>query len=179
MKPLFALMTLLVAPTLLADEPRLDLKEIERKLKEAPDDPVLHYRKCQALFASGKEQEAVRHAEVAMAKFKRAKKNLSWMRLGSFKTKRYRVDVHFNLGPGERAEQRDGIVRPYSFRVWTLGEDPGLTQILDFELGYSDGKAVTAAIGETTNDGHANYGIVDPNSDYASIKRKIVELLTR
>ncbi|MEX0818220.1 MAG: hypothetical protein WD070_01465, partial [Pirellulaceae bacterium] len=73
----------------------------------------------------------------------------------------------------------DGIVRPYSFRVWTLGDEPELVQILDFELGYSDGDVVTAAIGEMTDRGHANYGIVDPKSEFASIKKKVIEILSR
>ena len=128
------LYTLLVSPCLLADEPELDLKKIEAALKSKPDDPMLHYKKCQALFAKGEEQKAVDHAAVALAKFKAADNKLASMKLGSFATRSYRVDVHFNMGRKERAEKKDGIVRPYSFRVWTKDEKPELVRTIDFEL---------------------------------------------
>jgi len=179
MKLCALLLTLFISPTLLGDEPLRDLKKIEAALEQSPDDPMLHYRKCQALFADGKEQEAIDHGAVALSKFKLAKKDLAWIGLGSFKTKLYRVDVHYNMGPKERSEIKSGIVRPYSFRVWTLGDEPKLVQILDFELGYSDGKPITAAVGEMTRRGHANYGIVDPKSDYATVKKKILEVLAK
>ncbi|KAA5547328.1 hypothetical protein FYK55_00410 [Roseiconus nitratireducens] len=169
----------LMAATLFAEEQGAELKKIEEALKTSPDDPVLHYRKCQLLFADGKEQESIDHAAVALTKFKEADQDLAWMKLGTFKTDRYRIDVHFNMGPEERAEIRDGIVRPYSFRVWTLGDEPELVRILDFELGYSNGKVVTAAIGAMTGGGHSNYGIVDPKSDFSTIKKRVVEILAR
>ncbi len=68
------------------EEPLRDLDKIETALKASPDDPVLHYRKCQALFRNGKEQEAVDHANVALAKFIASKKDLSWMLPGYIKT---------------------------------------------------------------------------------------------
>jgi len=37
------------------DDPPKDLDKIEAALKATPNDPMLHYRKCQALFAQGKE----------------------------------------------------------------------------------------------------------------------------
>jgi hypothetical protein len=32
-------------------------------------------------------------------------------------TARFALDVHYNMGVNERAEKKDGIMRPYSFRV--------------------------------------------------------------
>lgn len=177
MKTLTILFALLALGSLAADKPLRDLDDIEAALRSAPDDPMLHYRKCQALFAKGKEQEAVEHAAVALAKFRAAGNNLAWMRLGCFTTKKYRIDVHYNMGKTERAEKKDGIVRPYSFRVWTRDADPKLVRILDFELAYSDGELLTAAVGETTGTGHANFGIVDPTSEFATIKKKVLEIM--
>jgi hypothetical protein len=177
MKTLPLLFAILALGSLAADKPLRDLDDIEAALKSAPDDPMLHYRKCQALFATGKEQEALDHAAVALAKFKAAGNNLAWMGLGSFTTEKYRVDVHYNMGQRERAEKKDGIVRPYSFRVWTRDTDPKLVRILDFELGYFGGELLTAAVGEMTGTGHANFGIVDPKSEFAKIKKKVLEII--
>ncbi|MEO1616675.1 MAG: hypothetical protein AAFV88_12535 [Planctomycetota bacterium] len=160
-----------------AADPAKDLKEVEAKLKESPDDPMLHTRKSQLLFASGKEQAAIDHAAVALEKFKLAGDDLAWIKLGSIETDRFRVDVHFNLGPRERAEKKDGIVRPYSFRIYDKGDPPQLVQILDFEIGYYKGKASTAAIGEMIRGGHANYGIVDPKSKFSVVKKKVLNLI--
>ena len=170
---------MLTLPLLAADEPPLDLDQIEAALKAAPDDPMLHYRRCQALFARGREQEAVDHAAVALTKFKAAGNPLAGMDLGSIKTDRYRVDVRYNMGENERAETREGIVRPYSFRVWSTGPEPKLVRTIDFELGYFQGKLLTAAIGETLPGAHANYGIVDPKSDFGSIKKKVLEIIAQ
>ena len=179
MKTLTILFTVLASTLLVADEPLRDLAKIEVALKSAPDDPILHYRKCQALFAKGREQEAVDHAPVALVKFKAAGNKLAWMRLGSFSTKSYRIDVHYNMGKRERAEKKDGIVRPYSFRVWTTNKKPKLVRTLDFELAYFQGDLVSAAVGETTREGHANYGIVDPKSDFSTIKKKILKIIEK
>ena len=179
MKPLTLLIAILAFPLLAADEPLRDLDKIEAALNSAPDDPMLHYRKCQALFAKGKEQGAVDHAAVALAKFKAAGNNLSWMLLGWIKTNGYKIDVHYNMSEHERAEKRDLIVRPYSFRVWTTNTEPKLVRILDFELAYLDGNLLSAAIGEETRNGHANFGIVDPKSDFATIKKKVLEIITK
>lgn len=178
MKALTLLLALLPV-SLLADEPPADLDKIEAALKSAPDDPTLHYRKCQALFAKGKEQEAIDHAAVALAKFKAADNQLAWMGLGSIATKDHKIDVHYNMGPKERAEKKDGIVRPYSFRIWTTDPEPKLIRVLDFELGYFSGELLTAAVGETTRQGHANYGIVDPKSNFATIKKKVLDIVAK
>lgn len=177
MKTAVIFFALLVPFLLAADEPLRDLVKIEAALKAAPDDPILHYRKCQTLFAEGKEKEAVEHAAIALAKFKAAGNDLAWMKLGSFTTNGHNIDVHYNMGPKERAEKKDGIVRPYSFRVWSNGDEPKLVQILDFELAFFEGDLVSAAIGETTQEGHANFGIVDPKSDFATIKAKVLKII--
>ena len=179
MKTIFVVLAMLISSSVFAEERPKDLKGIEAALKSSPDDPMLHYGKCQFLFKDGKEQEAIDHASVTMAKFILAKKELAWIRVGSIKTKEHRIDVHFNMGPKERVKPKDGIVRPYSFRVWTLGDEPDLVQVLDFEHGYSNGKVVTAAVGETTRRGHSNFGIVDPKSDFATVKKKVLEILAR
>lgn len=138
---------------------------------------MLHYRKCQALFAKGKDQEAIDHASVALSKFKAAQKDLAWMGLGSIKTAKYNVQVHYNMGPKERAEKKDGLVRPYSFRVWTTDAQPKLVRILDFELVYLDGELRSAAVGETIKGRRSIFGTVDPKSDFAAVKRNIMKIV--
>ena len=153
------------------------LEQAEAQIAATPDDPTPHYRKCQALFASGKQQEAVDYASTAMEKFIQAKDNLAWMGLGSIKTDKHRIDVHFNMGPKERAEKRDLIVKPYSFRVWTLDEEPSLVQILDFEIGYFGGEPMTAAIGEQKPGMHLNFGMLKTDADFAAVKTKVLAVL--
>ncbi|MEM6692724.1 MAG: hypothetical protein AAF664_25070 [Planctomycetota bacterium] len=114
-----------------------------------------------------------------MSKFKLAKNDLAWIGLGSFSTKDYQIDVHYNMGQKERAEPRDGIVRPYSFRVWTKGDDADLVHVLDFELAYSDSEVVSAAIGEMLRTSHVNYGIVDSKSDFTTVRKKVLDILSR
>ena len=179
MKTLTFLFAIAALPLMAAEEPLRDLGKIEAALKTSPDDPMLHYRKCQALFAKGKEQEAVDHAAIAMAKFKAAGNKLAWMSLGSLTTNTWRIEVHYNMGARERADKKDGIVRPYSFRVWTASAEPDLVRVLDFELAYLDGVLLSAAIGEMTREVHANFGIVDPKSDFTTIKKKVLEIITK
>ena len=100
---------------------------------------MLHYKKCRALFAIGKEQEAIDHAAVALSKFKGAKEELAWMLIGSIMTDDYKIDVHYNMGDRERADKKEGIVKPFSFRVWTKDDESKLVRILDFELAYFEG----------------------------------------
>lgn len=166
-------------PVIAADKPREDLTKIEADLKENSDDPMLHYRKCQALFASGKEQEAIDYSTVALKKFKESKDDLAWMLLGSIATDDYKIDVHYNMGDRERADKKEGIVRPLSFRVWTKANEPKLVRILDFELAYFEGELISAAIGEKVEDGHANLGIVDPKSNFNAIKKRVLEIVRK
>jgi hypothetical protein len=179
MKTYLVLLGFLVLPLLAADKPEPDLNKIEEALKSESNDPMLHYKKCKALFAMGKEQEAINHAAVALTKFDKANDDLAWMWLGSFTTDKYRFDVHYNMGERERAKKKDGIVRPYSFRVWTKDKEAKLVRILDFELAYSEGELMTAAVGEETEDGHTNFGIVDPKSDFDTIKKKALAIMKK
>jgi len=156
------------------------LEQAEAQIAAAPNDPKPHYRKCQALFAAGKQQESIDYAKVAMEKFIKAKSDLAWMLLGSVKTDKYRIDVHYNMGPRERAKpkQLTGIVRPYSFRVWELGDGGKLVKKLDFEIGYLDGEPITAAIGEMAAGGsHSNYGALETNADFATVLAKVMSVL--
>ena len=178
MKTLLSLFIILTISSFAAELPR-DLGKIEEALKTTPDNPMLHYRKCQALFAAGKEQEAIDHAGVALEKFKAANTSLAWMLLGSITTKRYKIDVHFNMGAKERAEKKSGIVRPYSFRVWSKGKDSELVRVIDFEHAYMDGKILSAAVGESTGRGHLNFGVLDPKSDFATVKKKVLKILEK
>ncbi len=73
MKTLLVFLVLLSPAVLLAEERPRDLKGIEAALKTSPDDPMLHYGKCRALFADGKEQEAIDHASITLEKFIKAK----------------------------------------------------------------------------------------------------------
>lgn len=177
MRTILLLLAILAIPLLADDKPQLDIVKVEADLKSAPNDPMLHYRKCQALFAMGKEQEAIDHAGIALTKFKEAKKDLAWMLLGSITTDDYRIDVHYNMGKRERADRKDGIVRPYSFRIWTKNADAELVRILDLELAYFEGELVSAAVGEMSADGHANLGMVDPKSDFDTIKKKVLTII--
>jgi hypothetical protein len=169
--------TMVLPLVLLAQDQPPDLDKIEAALKTKPEDPMLHYRKCQALFAKGMEQEAVDHAAVALAKFRVARNNLPWMLLGSFKTGQFKVDVHYNMGPGERNGIKDGILRPLSFRVWTSDAQPKLVRVLDFERAYLDNMVMSAAVGEMKGRNHSNYGTLDPKSDFATIKKKVIDVL--
>jgi hypothetical protein len=164
-------------PLQAAEYTEKSLAQIEAELKVSPEDPMLHYRKCQALFAQGKEDEAITHAAVAFEKFKAAKSRLAWMKIGTIKTEKHRIDVHYNMGEQERGGI-SSIVRPYSFRVWTTDAEPKLVRVIDFELGYSGGKVVTGAIGETTRDGtHINYGPADEKTTFATVKQKVLAIL--
>lgn len=182
MKAALAILLLFIASPLVAQEAApqdaaKDLDKIEAELKAKPEEPELHAKKCQALFAAGKEQEAIDHGAVAMSKYIAAGNNQASIKLGSLKTKTHRVDVVFNMGKKERAKKREGIVRPYSFLQWTDEKTPKLVRTIDFELGCFGGEVATAAVGETTRQGHFNFGIVDPASDFATIKKKALEVL--
>lgn len=177
MKTITLLLTILALPLFADVKPPLNVAKIEAALKSAPNDPMLHYKKCQALFAMGKEQEAIDHAGVALTKFKDAKNDLAWMLLGSITTDDHKIDVHYNMGERERAEKKDGIVRPYSFRIWTKNADAKLVRILDYELAYFEGELMSAAVGEMIKDGHANLGIVDPKSNFDTIKKKVLAII--
>jgi hypothetical protein len=177
---LFTALMLVVLPhAILAEEEKPDLDKIEMQLTAMPDDPALNASKCQALFVLGKEQEAIDHAQVAMSKYIAAKDKLDAITLGSFTTDKYKVDVRFNMGSKERAEKRDGIVRPYSFRVFTKDSKPKLVRTIDFEYAYFEENLLSAAVGEMRGGGHANYGILDAKSDFTIVKNKVLKVIEK
>lgn len=159
-----------------AETPKPDLVQIEKEIQANPENATLHYRKCQALFAQGKEQAAIDHARVTMQKFIAAKNDLAWMMLGSIKTETQRIDVHFNMGRKERASKKDGIVRPYSFRVWSKDGEK-LIRIIDFEQGWFDGELSTTALGAMQGSGHVNFGMLENTCDFATVRAKVLEIV--
>jgi len=157
----------------------LTLASVEEQIKAKPDDPMLHYAKCKLLFAAGKQQEAIDFAKVTLGKFVQAKNELAWIILGSINTDKYRVDVHYNMGRNERvnpADVRFVMTRPYSFRAWSREEPAQLVRILDFEISYGGGKPMTAAVGQTTSGGHSNYGMLETDADFATVKAKVLSV---
>ena len=146
---------------------------------EGTKDAMALYREAQALMKDGKLTTGYEIAENAMAQFIAEDIDLPWMLLESIDAGDKRVDVHFNMGERERDMPDDGIVRPLSFRIWSSGDDSQLLQVIDFEIGRSDGQSITAAIGEMTDTGHANYGILEVGVEYETIRNRIVELVTR
>ena len=79
----------------------------------------------------------------------------------------------------EREMPEDGIVRPLSFRIWSGGDNPALLQVIDFEIGRSGGESASAAIGETTESGHNNYGMLDVDASYETIRQRVIDFVTQ
>ena len=139
---------------------------------------MMLYRDAQAMMKDGNLKAGYETAEKAMAQFIEEGDDLAWMMLESIALEDKRIEVHFNMGQRERNMPKDGIVRPLSFSIWSKGDNPELLQILDFEIGRSEGQSVTAAIGEMTDAGHTNYGILDVDADYETIRQRVVDLIT-
>ncbi|MDP7016733.1 MAG: hypothetical protein QGG36_13105 [Pirellulaceae bacterium] len=112
-----------------------------------------------------------------MQQFIAEENDLAWMMLESISAGDKRIDVHLNMGERERQFPDNGIVRPLSFRIWSTGDDSELLQIIDFEIGRVQGVSATAALGETTASGHANYGILDVDASYQTIRESILKLV--
>jgi len=125
----------------------------------------------------GKYAEGYKSAKAAMRQFIAEDDDLAWMMLESIQVPGKRIDVHFNMGERERKMPENGIVRPLSFRIWSSGKETKLLRTIDFEIGRSSGKSATAAIGEMTGRGHSNFGILDVDSSYETIRNKVVELV--
>ena len=145
----------------------------------AGQDAMSLYRASQALMKEGKLEEGYESARKAMQQFVAEDVDLPWMMLESIQAGDNRIDVHFNMGERERKMPEDGIVRPLSFRIWSGGDDSTLLQVIDFEIGRSNGQSLTAAIGEMTESGHANYGILDVDASYKDIRQRVIELVTQ
>jgi hypothetical protein len=155
------------------------LAEIEAKIKKKPGDPMLHYRKAQCLMKLERRNEGYDTAKKAMKLFIKKKNRLAWMLLESVELETVRVDVHFNMGPGERKYPEIGIVRPLSFRIWAKGKDANLLEIIDFELGVFNGKANTAALGQTVRRAHTNFGMLKADAKYEDIRKQALALIGR
>ena len=128
-------------------------------------------------MAMGRCEDGYQAAKEAMAVFVKNDAHLSWMLLESIDLDRLQVDVHFNMGPYERKPPKDGIVRPLSFRVWSKGKERSLLAIIDFEIGMSDGKAETAALGQQFADAHANFGMLPVDAKYELVRTKAIQLI--
>ena len=172
-----------VAPAKPANEDTLPMENnVESKssdAEEGSDDAMALYRQAQALMKEGKFEEGHEVAEKAMAQFIAENDDLTWMLLEVIEVEGKRLEVHFNMGGRERKMPADGIVRPLSFRIWS-GEDASeLSQTLDFEIGRMDGQSVTAAIGERTESGHNNYGILEVDSPYETIRQRVIDIISQ
>lgn len=84
------------------EDPSKKLEAIEAQLKQSSDDPMLHYRKAQALMALGKREDGYKTAKDAMQFFIKKNNDLAWMMLENIPLEPLRADVHFNLGNAER-----------------------------------------------------------------------------
>lgn len=125
----------------------------------------------------GKLEDGYQTAKDAMALFIKKGDDLSWMMLEQIDLGHVRVDVHFNMGPRERRLPDMGIIRPLSFRVRSKEGEADLLEVIDFEIGLFDGKPSTAALGQMTGEGHANFGILDTDSTYTKIRDRLVALV--
>ena len=114
-----------------------------------------------------------------MAQFVAEDNDLAWMLLESITINGRRIDVHFNMGPSEREPPDNGIVKPLSFRVWSTGDDAGILEILDFEIGRFGGASMTAAIGKTDDTGHGNFGILPIDASYVVIRKAVLDVVNR
>jgi hypothetical protein len=154
------------------------LAQLDAKIKAKPDDPMLYYRKAQCLMGLKKYDEGYDTAKQAMEKFIKAKRDLAWMMLESVDLGNVRVDVHFNMGPQEKIPPDIGIVKPLSFRVWKK-EGRELLGIIDFEIGFLEGKPSTAALGQEVGGSHGNFGMMKTDDPYHVIREKALELIKK
>lgn len=164
-----------------ADDAAQTLKDLESQIAQAPEDPMLLMRKAQALMTLERRDEGFAVAKEAMALFVKSRKSLAWMMLEKIDLGHVRVDVHFNMGPRERQPPESGIIRPLSFRIWTKPEEGraagSLLEIIDFELGPDAGQPSTAALGQTTAQGHSNFGMLTTDSTYSQIRERVLALV--
>jgi len=160
------------------DSPITDSSDETQREPDERDAMTL-YRRAQALMSEGKHDEGYETAKSAMQQFIADENDLAWLLLESIDVDGKRVDVHLNMSPQERNYPDEGIVRPLSFRIWSTGDDPELLQVIDFEISRFGGQSLTAAIGETTESGHANYGILELDTPYVEIRQKVLDLVAR
>ena len=189
-----ALSVLLVLSTLCAAEDDAtkakkklegELTKLEAQIKKTPDDPVVHYRRAQALTKLERWDDGYAEAQKTMELFIKKGDDLAWLLLESIDLGGFRVDVNFNMGPKERKTPDIGIVRPLSFRIWKKA-DPAvkdskdeLVEIIDFEFAYIGGKPETAAFGIQDGKTHKNLGMVDVTTAYKDLRVKAIELIKK
>lgn len=167
------------APT--ADRAALEqrLAELDAQIKAAPDDIKLRMTRAKTLSKLGRYDDAESAAKEVMAICDRTGNSLAWIIIDQIDVDGNRVDVHFNMGPRERHPPPDGIVRPYSFRIWAPGPEIKMVDAIDFELGYLQGQPQTAAFGKSTSTGHSNYGMATPDMTYSKIRPAAIALITK
>jgi hypothetical protein len=149
--------------------------------RKAQSDPkaISLYRQAQALFKAGKHEEGYEAAKEALAQFIEEDFDLAWMLLETVTSDGRRIDIHFNMGPRERKPPRIGIVRPLSFRVQSIDDNPRILEIIDFEISYFDGKPLTAAIGKTDRGSHVTFVLLPIDASYETIKKKAIDVIDR
>lgn len=128
---------------------------------------------AKALFKAERYQDGYKKANEAMRQLEIEQDDLAWIILETIEVDDKRIDVHFNMGERERKLPDTGIVRPLSFRVWSNTDE--LMQVLDFEIGRFGGETSSAAIGEATEEGHVNHGVMELDSDYAAIRKRVID----
>ena len=144
---------------------------------QGASDAMTLAQKAKSLIGNGQFEDGYQTAKDAMTKFTEQGDDLAWLILESIDADDKRIDVHFNMGERERQMPDRGIVRPISFRVWSSEEPLELLRVVDFEISRFAGESLTGAIGESTEEGHVNHGIMDIDSSYEDIRKRAIELI--
>ena len=146
------------------------------QLNLMPAETTQYYKKCRDLFAAGMEQQAIDFAAVTMDKFIAAEDDTPGLVLGSFQTDKHLIYVVYNMGPRERRKVR--MAYPYSFHIYTLDTPPAFLRRIDWEINYSPAsQPITAALGEMVKNVHVNYGGLDVDADFATVKALVLATL--
>ena len=79
---------------------------------------------------------------------------------------------------GKVRRSKNGIVRPLTFRIRKAADAGGRPlEAVDYELGMIEGATLTAALGKSQpGGGHANCGVLSPDSEYSTVRAKLLEL---
>jgi len=153
------------------------LDGLNSQIEKSPDDPMLHYRKAQCLMALARYEHGYRAAKEAMEVFAKTGSSIPWMLLENIDLDQVNVDVHFNMGPKEKKPLVFGISRPLSFQVRSKGNNRAVLETIDFEIGWSGSKPMTAAMGQEINGIHANFGMLTVDATYEQIRTKAIALI--
>lgn len=133
-------------------------------------------QECRKHFAEGKENEAMELAQQSLEIFVAPYPELRNLGIGVIDTEEYRIEVHVNTSEAERADPKPPITRPYSFVVYSKGDEPKFLYSLDFEHGHDDGKLASAALGRM-HGGHINYGMVKTDAKFSEVKARALEVI--